>query len=145
MVVEIPRLSRYFVLLHMEKCGKQEAVEGWDFMASTGHLCVSVHRCLWFSGIWGHFSNPLVQGSWEPIKSQVSQGSPLHGKNYWLGELTCHSQFSSDAHLTPLDIIFHLSQSNLSSITSRCSGKEPALLPRTHGWTRGLITVNFDQ
>ena len=29
-----------------------------------------------------------------------------------LGELTCNSQFSSDAHLTPLDIIFHPSQSN---------------------------------
>ena len=26
---------------------------------------------------------------------------------------------------------------SLGSITSRCSGKEPALLPRTHGWTRG--------
>ena len=24
----------------------------------------------------------------------------------------------------------------LGSITSRCSGKEPALLPQTHGWTR---------
>ena len=24
-----------------------------------------------------------------------------------------------------------------SSITSRCLGKEPALLPQTHGWTRG--------
>ena len=24
----------------------------------------------------------------------------------------------------------------LGSITSRCSGKEPALLPRRHGWTR---------
>ena len=26
--------------------------------------------------------------------------------------------------------------SPLGSITSRCSGKEPALLPRRHGWTR---------
>lgn len=33
-----------------------------------------------------------------------------------LGELTCNSQFSSDAHLTPLDIIFHPSQSNPSHI-----------------------------
>ena len=24
----------------------------------------------------------------------------------------------------------------LGSISSRCSGKEPALLPRRHGWTR---------
>ena len=31
---------------------------------SLGHFrcLVSVHRCLWFSGIWGHFSNPLVSG-----------------------------------------------------------------------------------
>ena len=34
---------------------------------------------------------------------------------------------------------------NVGSITSRCSGKEPALLPRTHGWTHGLSIVNFDQ
>ena len=33
-----------------------------------------------------------------------------------LGELTCNSQFSSDAHLTPLDIIFHPSQSNPSHL-----------------------------
>ena len=33
----------------------------------------------------------------------------------------------------------------LGSITNRCSGKEPALLPRTHGWTHGLGIVNFDQ
>ena len=33
-----------------------------------------------------------------------------------LGELTCNSQFSSDAHLTPLDIIFHPSQSNPSQL-----------------------------
>ena len=33
----------------------------------------------------------------------------------------------------------------VGSITSRCSGKEPALLPRTHGWTHGLSIVNFDQ
>ena len=33
----------------------------------------------------------------------------------------------------------------VGSITSRCSGKEPALLPRTHGWTRELGIVNFDQ
>ena len=33
----------------------------------------------------------------------------------------------------------------IGSITSRCSGKEPALLPRTHGWTRGLGIVNFNQ
>ena len=26
---------------------------------------------------------------------------------------------------------------HIGSITSRCSGKEPALLPRTHCWTRG--------
>ena len=34
---------------------------------------------------------------------------------------------------------------NVGSITSRCSGKEPALLPRTHGWTRGHDIVNFNQ
>ena len=33
-----------------------------------------------------------------------------------LGELTCNSQFNSDAHLTPLDIIFHPSQSNPSHV-----------------------------
>ena len=33
-----------------------------------------------------------------------------------LGELTGNSQFSSDAHLTPLDIIFHPSQSNPSHL-----------------------------
>ena len=26
-------------------------------------------------------------------------------------------------------------------ITSLCSGKEPALLPRTHGWTHGLVAL----
>lgn len=36
-----------------------------------------------------------------------------------LGELTCNSQFSSDAHLTPLDIIFHPSQSNPSHLLVR--------------------------
>ena len=29
-----------------------------------------------------------------------------------------------------------LSGSTVGSITSHCSGKEPALLPRRHGWTR---------
>ena len=33
-----------------------------------------------------------------------------------LGELTCNSQFSPDAHLTPFDIIFHPSQSNPSHL-----------------------------
>lgn len=34
------------------------------YAISLGHFrcLVSVHRCLWFSGIWGHFSNPLVSG-----------------------------------------------------------------------------------
>ena len=34
------------------------------YVFSLGHFrcLVSVHRCLWFSGIWGHFSNPLVSG-----------------------------------------------------------------------------------
>ena len=34
----------------------------------------------------------------------------------WLVELKCNSQFNSDAHLTPLDIIFHPSQSNPSHL-----------------------------
>jgi len=36
-----------------------------------------------------------------------------------LGELICNSQFSSDAHRTPLDIIFHPSQSNPSHLLFR--------------------------
>ena len=39
----------------------------------------------------------------------------------------------------------HMLSGKVGSITSRCSGKEPALLPRTHGWTRELGIVNFDQ
>ena len=31
------------------------------------------------------------------------------------------------------------------SITSRCSRKEPALLPRAHGWTRGDSFVSLSQ
>ena len=42
-------------------------------------------------------------------------------------------------------LILFAAARNLGSITSRCSGKEPALLPRTHGWTHGLSIVNFDQ
>ena len=34
----------------------------------------------------------------------------------WLGELKCNSQFNSDVHLTPLDTIFHSSQSNPSHL-----------------------------
>ena len=33
----------------------------------------------------------------------------------------------------------------VGSITSRCSGKEPALLPRTHGWTREDSFVSLSQ
>ena len=33
----------------------------------------------------------------------------------------------------------------LGSITSRCSGNEPALLPRTVCWTHGLAIVNYHQ
>ena len=33
----------------------------------------------------------------------------------------------------------------LGSITSRCSGNEPALLPRTLGWTRQFPFVGFNQ
>ena len=33
----------------------------------------------------------------------------------------------------------------VGSITSRCSGNEPALLPRTHGWTRQFPFVGFNQ
>ena len=33
----------------------------------------------------------------------------------------------------------------LGSITSRCSGKEPALLPRRHGWTREDSFVSLSQ
>ena len=33
----------------------------------------------------------------------------------------------------------------LGSITSRCSGKEPALLPRRHGWTREDSFVRLSQ
>ena len=33
----------------------------------------------------------------------------------------------------------------LGSITSRCSRKEPALLPRTHGWTREDSLVSLNQ
>ena len=31
------------------------------------------------------------------------------------------------------------------SITGRCSGKEPALLPRTHGWTHEDSFVSLSQ
>ena len=43
-------------------CNWNEA--GFFYVFSLGHFrcLVSVHRCLWFSGIWGHFSNPLVLG-----------------------------------------------------------------------------------
>ena len=41
--------------------------------------------------------------------------------------------------------VFSKSGSHIGSITSHCSGKEPALLPRTHGWTHGRSIVNFDQ
>ena len=33
----------------------------------------------------------------------------------------------------------------IGSITSRCSRKEPALLPRTHGWTREDSFVSLNQ
>ena len=33
----------------------------------------------------------------------------------------------------------------IGSITSRCSGKEPALLPRRHGWTREDSFVSLSQ
>ena len=33
----------------------------------------------------------------------------------------------------------------IGSITSRCSGNEPALLPRTDRWTHGLAIVNYHQ
>ena len=33
----------------------------------------------------------------------------------------------------------------LGSITSRCSRKEPALLPQTHGWTREDSFVSLSQ
>ena len=38
-----------------------------------------------------------------------------------------------------------ITATGIGSITSRCSGKEPAFLPRTHGWAHGLSIVNFDQ
>ena len=34
---------------------------------------------------------------------------------------------------------------HLGSITYRCSGEEPALLPRTHGWTREDSFVSLSQ
>ena len=40
-------------------------------------------------------------------------------------------------HLGFLTLARSVLPKKLGSITSRCSGKEPALLPRTHGWTRG--------
>ena len=36
-----------------------------------------------------------------------------------------------------LSIVTYKEGEMVGSITSRCSGKEPMLLPRTHGWTRG--------
>ena len=36
-----------------------------------------------------------------------------------------------------LSIATYKESEMVGSITSRCSGREPALLPRTHGWTRG--------
>jgi len=41
--------------------------------------------------------------------------------------------------------VLHGAVTVVGSITSRCSGKEPALLPQTHGWTRGLGIVDFNQ
>ena len=46
-----------------------------------------------------------------------------------LGEQTCNSQFSSDAHLTPLDIIFHPSQSNPSHLLAFHAFYYIALMP----------------
>ena len=44
---------------------------------------------------------------------------------------------------TLMDIFW--STTRLGSITSRCSGNEPPLLPRTHGWTRQFPFVGFNQ
>ena len=72
--------------------------------------------------------------------------SPSLKSRYHRTKIRDYSRFSEE------DFISDISQtdwagltSNVGSITSRCSGKEPALLPRTHGWTRELGIVNFDQ
>ena len=82
----------------------------------------------------------------------------LNSKDYW-AELYVINNFTitaeihvrslanfycqyADRHMN-LKLMGHVSE--LGSITSRCSGKEPALLPRRHGWTREDSFVSLSQ
>ena len=63
------------------------------YAISLGHFrcLVSVHRCLWFSGIWGHFPNPLVSGLMgTPSKTSRSARISIAWQELFAFVVACH-------------------------------------------------------
>ena len=93
----------------------------------------------------GHSScrNMILISSRITVNKKDKKGTNIFSSKKFSYELSiCSShglvmQFLQDS--------FSLSAISLGSITSRCSGKEPALLPRTHGWTREDSFVSLSQ
>lgn len=66
---------------------------GFFYKISLGHFrcLVSVHRCLWFSGIWGHFPNPLVSGLMgTPSKTSRSARISIAWQELFTFVVACH-------------------------------------------------------
>ena len=81
-----------------------------------------------------HFTN-FAMTSYSYYNYQLSKAQTKFGdQDFKFNLCCCHMQ------LAPFPAATYL-----GSITSYCSGKEPALLPQTHSWTHGLSIVNFDQ
>ena len=63
---------------------------------------------------------------------------------YWMGILI-EEMFLSSSKVSKTLVSLFCALKYLGSITSRCSEKEPALLPRTHGWTGEDSFVSLSQ
>lgn len=112
------------------------------YAISLGHFrcLVSVHRCLWFSGIWGHFSNPLVSGLMGTPSKTRSARISIAWQELFAFVVACHlwANFFSNKHIQ-----FFCDNESVVSIVNPKRSRIPRVMDLVRHLTLLTLGSNF--
>ena len=112
------------------------------YAISLGHFrcLVSVHRCLWFSGIWGQFSNPLVSGLMGTPSKTRSARISIAWQELFAFVVACHlwANFFSNKHIQ-----FFCDNESVVSIVNPKRSRIPRVMDLVRHLTLLTLGSNF--
>ena len=124
----------------------EDFISNWNgavffYAFSLGHFSflVSVHRCLWFSGIWEHFSNPLVSGLMGTPSKTRSARISIAWQELFAFVVACHlwANFFSNKHIQ-----FFCDNESVVSIVNTKRSRIPRVMDLVRHLT--LLTPRFN-